>query len=66
MCLLLSQVEEEADEAVNQVLDDLGIDLATRMGSVPMSTIREREQQPKEDSRISDDLEMRLRALRHS
>ncbi|KAL5230472.1 hypothetical protein ABZP36_029248 [Zizania latifolia] len=56
------QAEEETEELANQVLDEIGIDIASQLSSVPKGRIAGKKVQADESSEL-DELEKRLAVL---
>ncbi|XP_062206165.1 vacuolar protein sorting-associated protein 2 homolog 3-like [Phragmites australis] len=58
------QTEEETEELANQVLDEIGIDIASQLSSVPKGRIAGKNVQADESSEL-EELEKRLSALKN-
>ncbi|KAJ3682351.1 hypothetical protein LUZ60_014924 [Juncus effusus] len=56
--------EDESEELTNQVLDEIGIDVASQMSSAPKGRVAGKKVQVDDDSWEDEDLEKRLAALK--
>ncbi|MED6126192.1 hypothetical protein PIB30_075976 [Stylosanthes scabra] len=56
--------EEETEELTNQVLDEIGVDVASQLSAAPKGRIQTKNTENVSSSRV-DDLEKRLAALRN-
>jgi charged multivesicular body protein 2B len=58
------QAEEETEDLANQVLDEIGVDIASQLSSAPKGRITGKKVQADESSEL-DELEKRLAALKN-
>lgn len=58
------QAEDETEELANQVLDEIGVDIASQLSSAPKGRIAGKKVQADESSEL-DELEKRLAALKN-
>ncbi|KAL8530242.1 hypothetical protein ACS0TY_007331 [Phlomoides rotata] len=59
------EAEDETEELTNQVLDEIGVDVASQLSSAPKGKIAGKNTENASSSKIDDELEKRLAALRN-